>query len=82
MTEWAKQRKITRFPGAGADPVVFIAQLYEMAQAGKIKTIAASIEWDDETFADAHMRMSKSKLLFHAHVLMDKAHKGAMAGDE
>lgn len=80
MTDWTKERKITRLPVAGVanDPVVFIAQLYEMAKAGKVKSIACSVQWEDGTFDDAHMEMTSAILLYHAHVLMGKAHNKVM----
>jgi hypothetical protein len=82
-TDWKKERKLTRLPvpGVANDPVVFIAQLYEMAKAGQIKSIAASIEWGDGSLDDAHMEMSNAMLLAHAHVLMDKAHACIMGRD-
>lgn len=76
--DWEKQRKIETLPGTKTSPTVFLARLLEMAQAGKIINVAMSIQWEDGSFDDAHMEMKSSDLLYHAHILMDAAHRAAI----
>lgn len=68
---WERIRKITRLAGYGnshirVDPVQVAASTLEKAQAGKIKTLYVSIEWQDGSYASDWTEMPRRCLLGHA----------------
>jgi hypothetical protein len=65
ITAWEKKRKLVQLPGTGASPELVLARCLEKARHGHIKSIAVSIEWDDETYATDCSDMLVSKLLLH-----------------
>ena len=66
MNFWRKQRKIASLPGVRHDAVTVLARALEMAQAGLIRSVVVSMEWDDRSFGDNTSTMDKHTLAAHA----------------
>lgn len=67
---WERMRKIARFSGYNrsvrVDPVQVAAATLEKAQAGRMKSIFVSIQWDDDSLSVDWSQMPRSALFTHA----------------
>ena len=76
--DWHKVRKIARLagwnPAITIDPVQVAAATLEKAQAGRIKSLMVSIEWDDGSFAMDWCQMQRRMLLGHAFNVQTTVH--------
>lgn len=67
---WSRIRKIARLGGKNplvrVDALQVAAATLEKVQAGRIKSLFVSIEWDDSTFASDWSEMKSSQLVAHA----------------
>lgn len=64
---WLRERKIAFLNHTKRTPVVALAQTLEKAQAGKIKSIYISIQWEDDSYDSDWSQMKRSELLMHAY---------------
>jgi len=61
---WLRQRKIAPIRSGDSGPVAYLAQLLEQAQAGHIKSVVVSVQYDNGFIAGS-MKMPISDLLMH-----------------
>lgn len=72
---WLRQRKIAFLNNTRRTPLVALAQTLEKAQAGKIKSVYISIQWEDDTFASDWSQMKRAELLMHAFQAQADVHE-------
>ncbi len=73
--DWLRIRKIAHIGNhVRRDPVVTLAQSLEKAQAGKVKSVMVSIQWQDDSMSCDYSQMRRSDLVSHAFNTQCEAH--------
>ena len=80
MSDWQRERKIVRLPGARLTAETVLASTLEKARAGHVKSVVVVIQWDDDTYDCDWSQQKISELCMASVVASDLARMQARPG--